>query len=145
LVAAVVADGGNCTSHCYAGAALGLVSPSLRPLTAVGYGSEGADPPVVAVIGAVAVVLALAVAWWALVGGAVSRLAGARARPSWLRWWLWYLAAGAAVFAVHVALFAVDRSGGPLIGVAIELATWSVLARAAIRLGTDRPAASLSP
>ncbi len=119
LVVGVVADGDNCDTDCFAGLSVLLFSPSVRPLTATGYGSEGGSPTVVAVVVALLVVLVLTAIWWGLLGAAIQRRMAA-SRVPWPKALLLYGGALLVTVYMKVLIDQVDDATGPLLSVPSE-------------------------
>jgi len=137
LVVAVVVQGGNCVSECFAGASLFLFAPTARPLTAIGYGSVDGDPSMVLVLAILVLELILTAAWWLLLGEAITRRAALR-RPEWIRWTLLYVVALVAPVYVKVAIHELDGATGPWLSVPLEALTLAIVGWSLWRSGWRR-------
>lgn len=134
LLVGFVADSGACSTHCFAGLVLHALSPVSTPLRVATFES---DPIVALTLGAVLLVLMLAVLWWRAIVQMCRVVSESRTHPVATFGGLWVLAL-VGTFVLTAVASGLALNLHPLVALVAEVAVWTVVVVGIARRGLRR-------
>lgn len=134
ILVALVADGGACRTDCFAGLVLHALSPVATPL---GVATFESGPLVAWTLGAVLLVLTLAVVWWRAIVQMCRVVSESRAHPVASFGGLWVLAL-VGTFLLTAAASGLALNLHPLVALVVEVAVFTVVVVGITRRGRRR-------
>ncbi len=123
LLVGYVADGGACRNDCFTGVILHVLSPVSTPVRVATFES---GPIVALTLGAVVLVIALAVVWWRSIVRMCCMVAESRTHPVVALAGLWVVAL-LGTFLLFAVVSALYVNVHPLVALAVEAAVWTVV------------------